>query len=162
MHASMRRTLCLLWGLLAALPLSAQVRTETLIHTFDRGQAKAVVGESALQSAPIALGVAGPPFVAVAPILHYARHSALSALPALASRRPGAAPGTAPGHYQSRFECVSAGPAHCRCRRRALRPAGLRAAKELGLQPGTRRCLLPHDPYHRYPLVGPPFGRTDQ
>ena len=72
MHASMRRTLCLLWGLLAALPLSAQVRTETLIHTFDGGQAKAVVGESALQSAPIALGVAGPPFVAVAPILHYA------------------------------------------------------------------------------------------
>ena len=72
MHASMRRTLCLLWGLLAALPLSAQVRTETLIHTFDGGQAKAVVGESALQSAPIALGVAGPPFVAVAPMLHYA------------------------------------------------------------------------------------------
>ena len=68
----MRGTLCLLWTFLAVLPLSAQVRTETLIHTFDEGQAKAAAGESARQSAPIALGVAGPPFVAVTAILHYA------------------------------------------------------------------------------------------
>ena len=68
----MRRTLCLLWTLLVALPLSAQVRTETLVHTFDGARAKPVVGEPALQSAPIALGVADPPFVAVTPILHYA------------------------------------------------------------------------------------------
>ena len=72
MHSSMRGTLCLLWTFLAVLPLSAQVRTETLIHTFDEGQAKAAAGESARQSAPIALGVAGPPFVAVTAILHYA------------------------------------------------------------------------------------------
>ena len=46
------------------------MRTENIVHSFDGTRAKLAHGKYSLQSAPISLSVAGPPFIAVAPMIH--------------------------------------------------------------------------------------------